>query len=60
MGIPGLRVNHPGELTAARLDLLMTRKLPIVLDMRIDPSVRLVGAGRVERLQLMSVAPEGR
>jgi len=55
MGIPGLRINHPGELTAARLDLLATRNLPIVLDMRIDASVRLNGAGRVERLQNMSV-----
>jgi acetolactate synthase-1/2/3 large subunit len=54
LGIPGLRINHPGELTAARLDLLATRNLPIVLDMRIDPSVRLNGAGRVERLQNMS------
>jgi acetolactate synthase-1/2/3 large subunit len=54
MGIPGLRINHPGEITAARLDLLTTRKLPIVLDMRIDPDVRLKGAGRVERLQQMS------
>jgi acetolactate synthase-1/2/3 large subunit len=58
IGIPGLRINHPGELTAARLDLLLTRKLPVILDMRIDPTVRLVGAGRVERLQHMSVAQE--
>jgi acetolactate synthase-1/2/3 large subunit len=58
MGIPGLRVNHPGELTAARLDLLLTRKLPDVLDMRIDPNVRLAGAGRVERLQHMSARPQ--
>jgi acetolactate synthase-1/2/3 large subunit len=60
MGIPGLRINHPGELTATRLDLLMTRKLPIVLDMRIDPTVHLVGAGRVERLRLMSAGLEAR
>jgi acetolactate synthase-1/2/3 large subunit len=54
MGIPGVRINHPGELTAERLALLSTRNLPIVLDMRIDPNVRLNGAGRVERLQQMS------
>jgi acetolactate synthase-1/2/3 large subunit len=60
MGIPGLQINHPGELTAARLELLSTRKLPIVLDMRIDANVRLTGAGRVERLQHMSAhAPTG-
>jgi acetolactate synthase-1/2/3 large subunit len=56
MGIPGMRINHPGELTAARLDLLATRQLPIVLDMRIDANVRLHGAGRVETLQHMSSA----
>lgn len=56
MGIPGLRINHPGELTAERLALLSTRNLPIVLDMRIDPDVRLNGAGRVETLQHMSAA----
>jgi acetolactate synthase I/II/III large subunit len=54
MGIPGLRVNHPGELTAARLDRLMADGGPLVLDMRIDPDVRLKGAGRVEALQQMS------
>ncbi len=57
MGIPGLRINRPGELTAERLELLATRQLPIVLDMRIDPNVRLAGAGRVERLQHMSARP---
>jgi acetolactate synthase-1/2/3 large subunit len=58
MGIPGLRVNHPGELTAARLDLLARCGLPIVLDMRIDANVRLKGAGRVETLQQMSANRE--
>jgi acetolactate synthase-1/2/3 large subunit len=54
MGIPALRINHPGELTAARLDRL-TDAGPIVLDMRIDRNVRLKGAGRVEALRQMSV-----
>jgi acetolactate synthase-1/2/3 large subunit len=54
MGIPGLRINHPGELTAARLDRLTVDGGPLVLDIRIDPDVRLRGAGRVEALQQMS------
>jgi acetolactate synthase-1/2/3 large subunit len=57
MGIPALRIHHPGELTAARLDRLAARGLPVVLDMRIDASVRLKGAGRVETLQQMSAGP---
>ncbi len=56
MGIVGLRINHPGELTAARLDRLMPSAGPVILDMRIDRDVRLTGAGRNEALQQMSVA----
>jgi acetolactate synthase-1/2/3 large subunit len=58
MGLPGLRVNHPGEITAARLDRLGACG-PVVLDMRIDADVRLKGAGRVEALQQMSVNNQG-
>jgi acetolactate synthase-1/2/3 large subunit len=54
MGIAGLRVNHPGELTAARLDRLTAEGGPVILDLRIDADVRLKGAGRVESLQQMS------
>jgi acetolactate synthase-1/2/3 large subunit len=54
MGIPALRINHPGELTAARLDRLTEGGGPLVLDMRIDADVRLSGAGRNEALQQMS------
>jgi acetolactate synthase-1/2/3 large subunit len=54
MGIPGLRVNHPGELSATQLDRLTAEGGPLILDMRIDPEVRLKGAGRVESLQHMS------
>jgi acetolactate synthase-1/2/3 large subunit len=57
MGIPGVRINLPGELSAERLNLLLSRRLPVVLDMRIDPNVRLNGAGRVEALQHMSAPP---
>ena len=55
MGIASLRVNHPGELTAARLDRLMEGGGPLVLDIRIDRDVRLTGAGRNEALQHMSL-----
>jgi acetolactate synthase-1/2/3 large subunit len=55
MGIAALRINHPGELTAARLERLTSGGGPIVLDMRIDRTVRLKGAGRVEVLRQMSV-----
>jgi thiamine pyrophosphate-dependent acetolactate synthase large subunit-like protein len=55
MGIKALRVNHPGELSAERLERLTEGGGPIVLDMRIDRSVRLKGAGRVESLRHMSV-----
>jgi acetolactate synthase-1/2/3 large subunit len=58
LGMPGLRVNHPGELTAGQLERLTRGGGPVVLDMRIDASVRLAGAGRVEVLQHMS-APAG-
>jgi len=56
MGIPGLRINHPGELTEERLDRLTGLGLPVVLDVRIDPSVRIKGAGRLEALQQMSLS----
>jgi acetolactate synthase-1/2/3 large subunit len=56
MGVPALCIRHPGELTAERLDDVLSPGLPAVLDMRIDPSVRLRGAGRIEALQQMSGA----
>jgi acetolactate synthase-1/2/3 large subunit len=59
MGIAGLRINHPGELNAARLNRIMQAGGPLVLDMRIDREVRLTGAGRNEALQQMSIGPAG-
>jgi acetolactate synthase I/II/III large subunit len=59
LGIEGLRIDHPGELTAQSLDRLAAGGGPIVLDMRIDPEVRLKGAGRVESLQQMSTMASG-
>jgi acetolactate synthase-1/2/3 large subunit len=59
MGIPGLRIDRPGELTAERLEYLTAEGGPLVLDMRIDADVRLKGAGRLESLQQMSIAHTG-
>jgi len=57
MGIKALRINHPGELSAERLERLTVEGGPIVLDMRIDRSVRLKGGGRVDALRHMSLVP---
>jgi acetolactate synthase-1/2/3 large subunit len=54
LGMPALRIDHPGEITARTLSVL-TRNGPGLLDIRIDREVRMVGAGRVESLQRMSV-----
>ena len=55
MGIPSLRIERPGELNSG---LVNRRTLgvsgPVLLDIRIDRSIRLKGAGRVEALQQMS------
>jgi hypothetical protein len=57
MGIPGARVERPGQITAELLDRLTADGRPAVLDIRHDPAVRIRGAGRVEALQQMSAAP---
>jgi len=55
MGVAGMRVNHPGEISAERLQRLRAAGLPVVLDIRIDREVRLTGGGRNEALQHMSM-----
>ena len=57
MGMPGMRIDRPGQITKALLDELTASGLPVVLDIRHDASVRIRGAGRVEALQHMSVPP---
>jgi acetolactate synthase-1/2/3 large subunit len=57
MGIPGARIERPGEITADLLNRLTADGRPAVLDIRHDASVRIRGAGRVEALQQMSSAP---
>jgi acetolactate synthase-1/2/3 large subunit len=57
MGMPGARIDRPGQITRELIDELSASGLPVVLDIRHDPSVRIRGAGRVEALQHMSAPP---
>jgi acetolactate synthase-1/2/3 large subunit len=59
MGMAGLRVNHPGEITAEQLGRLRATRVPVVLDIRIDRDVKLTGGGRNEALQHMSMLNKG-
>ena len=56
MGIPSARIEKPGQISQMLLDNLAAQAGggPVVLDIRIDPQVRIQGAGRVEALQRMS------
>ncbi len=58
MGMTGVRINHPGEITAALLDRISAARVPAVLDIRIDREVRMKGGGRNEALQHMSMLAE--
>jgi len=59
MGMAGLRVNHPGEITVEQLARLRASRVPVVLDIRIDRDVKLTGGGRNEALQHMSMLNKG-
>lgn len=54
LGIPSERILHPGDITAALVDLL-TAEGPAILDIRIDKDLRMAGGGRNEVLQQMSL-----
>ncbi len=56
LGIPGVRIHRPGEITAELFDRMTALGGPAVLDVRIDRDVRLTGGGRNEALQHMSMA----
>jgi len=56
MGMNAVRVHHPGEVTATLLDRMTMQGGPVVLDIRIDPDVRLAGGGPNEALQHMSMS----
>jgi acetolactate synthase I/II/III large subunit len=60
MGLAGIRINHPGEISAERLSRLRAAGRPVVLDIRIDRDERVTGSGRTEALQQMSIAERPR
>jgi acetolactate synthase-1/2/3 large subunit len=55
MGLGGLRVNHPGEITSALVNQVRATRTPLILDIRIDREARVRGGGRNEALQHMSM-----
>ena len=55
MGMAGVRINHPGEITKESLERLRAAGVPVILDIRIDRSVRIEGGGRNEALRHMSM-----
>lgn len=54
-GMPAISVSQPGEITAELIEQLQLEGGPALIDVRIDPSVRIRGGGRVEALQHMSM-----
>lgn len=56
MGMAGISINHPGQITQELMDRLITARVPAVLDIRIDRNVCMKGSGRNEFLQQMSMA----
>jgi acetolactate synthase-1/2/3 large subunit len=59
MGMAGLRINHPGEITRERLERLRSTRVPTILDIRINREERVSGGGRNEALQHMSMLASG-
>ncbi len=57
LGMPGIRIHRPGEITPTLVDQLLA-KGPAVLDIRIDREKRVAGGGRVEALIQMSMLAE--
>ena len=60
MGMVGLRVDHPGEISSERLAHLREQRVPVILDVRIDRDERVAGGGRNEALRHMSMLTEAR
>ncbi len=55
MGVPGVTIQRGGEISASLMPSALELSGPMVLDIRIDPDVRVREAGRVESLQRMSM-----
>jgi acetolactate synthase-1/2/3 large subunit len=58
LGVPAARIEHPGQITARRLDEL-SGDGPCLLDIRIDRNVAMTGGGRNEALLRMSFPSAG-
>jgi hypothetical protein len=58
--MPAAIVSAPGELSPVLVRKLMTQGGPALIDARIDPAVRLLGGGRVEALQHMSMLSQSK
>jgi acetolactate synthase-1/2/3 large subunit len=58
MGMVGLRVDHPGEISGEQLAHSRELRVPVILDVRIDREQRLTGGGRNEALRHMSMLTE--
>ena len=59
LGARGERIDRPGQITRELLDGLTEGGMPAVLDIRIDPSIRIRGDGRIEAIAQMSMLHEG-
>jgi acetolactate synthase-1/2/3 large subunit len=55
IGVPSMRVDTVEDLERERIASADPGQGPMLLDIRIDPSIRLPGAGRVEALSRMSM-----
>jgi hypothetical protein len=53
--MPGTVVTDPGQVNRALIEELQADGGPALIDARIDASQRIVGGGRVEALQHMSM-----
>ena len=52
-------IERPGQITRELLDSLTEGGCPAVLDVRIDPSIRIRGDGRIEAIAQMSMLNGG-
>ncbi len=59
LGARGVRIERPGQITRELLDASTEGGVPVVLDVRIDPSIRIKGDGRVEAIAQMSMLHAG-
>jgi acetolactate synthase-1/2/3 large subunit len=55
LGARGERIERPGQIARELLDQLTEGSMPAVLDVRIDPSIRIRGDGRIEAIAQMSM-----